>query len=70
MPYLAAAEWGAWGPWGACSATCDYGVRQKVRPCSVVDACSGIGLDTATEYCSPGNCATSSAPGEELCNCN
>ncbi len=66
MHSFTSAEWGTWGLWSSCSATCNHGVRQKVRSCSVVDGCRGMGLDTATEYCSPGNCAVTSALGEKV----
>ena len=51
-----AAEWLAWGTWGPCSKTCDYGIRQRTRGCSVSNACSGIGLSTDTEYCTQSDC--------------
>ncbi|CAJ0567407.1 unnamed protein product, partial [Mesorhabditis spiculigera] len=35
------AAWGGWGYWSACSETCGYGVRKRVRKCYGSGACGG-----------------------------
>ncbi len=53
---LPIAEWSTWSSWGPCSQTCDYGIKQQTRTCSVSGACGGLGLNTLTEYCELGSC--------------
>ncbi|XP_065664837.1 SCO-spondin isoform X6 [Hydra vulgaris] len=65
--------WGAWGDWSSCSTSCDAGVIQRTRACSVPypigagDDC--IGNTTQTLPCKLFDCPKSCAI-EKRCNCS
>ncbi len=54
--YSILAEWNSWQSWGPCSVTCDYGIRQRSRTCSIPSQCSGLGPAVDTEYCTAADC--------------
>ena len=54
--YSILAEWNSWQSWGPCSVTCDYGVRQRSRTCSIPSQCSGLGPAVDTDYCTAADC--------------
>ncbi|XP_065682807.1 SCO-spondin isoform X2 [Hydra vulgaris] len=65
--------WGAWGDWSSCSASCDAGLIQRSRACSVPypigagDDC--IGNTTQTLPCKLFDCPKSCAIAKR-CNCS
>ena len=44
-----------WGPWGACSVTCDRGVRHRRKQCTSGDLPPVDDQDTEDQSCATGN---------------
>ncbi|KAL4226070.1 hypothetical protein ACF0H5_014058 [Mactra antiquata] len=71
-------HWGSWLAWGNCSATCDYGVKVRVRNCDSPPAANGgypcEGVNTSTENCSLPLCSIDGNWGQwsnwSQCSCD